>query len=107
MCSTWLPTVFGLIPSWWAIPLLGRLGPAEDPLHVVDVHPHPFAVAAGERTGLVPDRAGDAEASDVVDEGGPSGERRIGGWHVQQGGGGGDQLRGAATVAGEVGAAQV
>ena len=84
-----------------------RFGPVEDPLHVVDVQPHAFAVGGGERSGLVPHRARHAEAADVVDERGAADERRLGGREVQQRGRGLDEVGGAATVAGEVRAAQV
>jgi hypothetical protein len=56
---------------------LQRLGSLEDPLHVVHVQPHPFLVARVQRTGLVPHRAGHAEAADVVHERGAPRERRL------------------------------
>ena len=83
------------------------LGAVEDPFDVVDVETHAFAVGRAERSGLVPHGTGHTEATQIVDERGPAGERRLGRRNLQQSGRGFDEVRGAATVTGEVGAAQV
>jgi hypothetical protein len=71
------------------------------------VQPHPFPLARGQCTRLVPDGVGDAETAQVVDETGPVDRRHLVGPQTQRGRRVGGQPGDGARVTQRVGRLEV